>query len=149
MNVVRHYTCGVQVVLTMFVAITQTLQSKISFFGREWASLISGEGDGVLCPRALKMRQPPLRIPNPLGAFRRGAGKGTRGACAPQILRVIIFHLALPLKCKSQHLDPGRGLDVLIADNEFECGLGSVRLLSARSSLRGWLTRRALGRFLL
>src|SRR6516225_6566456 len=90
MNVVGHHARHIQFILPTFVTVTDALQNYISLLIREEASWICREGNGVLCPGSFEVRQSALGVSNTLGSFRRGAGKNTRGACAPHKLNRVV-----------------------------------------------------------
>ena len=88
MDVIRHHTCHIEVILAMIVRVEDALQHDVTFAGRQLALLPGGESDHVFAPRTFKMRQASPGVPRrrPIqraGADREGAVGCARGGRAP------------------------------------------------------------------
>src|ERR1700693_1110914 len=127
MHVIRHHARHIQLVLQLLMSVARAPQYNGSLLRSKNAPLVSGECDGVLCPRSFEMRESSLSVADFLWAFRRGAGKSTRGACAPRRCFGSFFFCDLVhrLKRETNELHRNGGFNAFIPDDKFCCAVRS------------------------
>src|SRR5436189_5078564 len=102
--------------------------------------LVGRKGHGVFRPWPLEVRQTALRVMHVFRIFRRGAGKGTRGACAPRncVRRFSQFHDRFRAVVSRNHLkNQNVNLSSSIWVDVSMCSLPTIKLTAADGVFAG------------